>query len=323
MNQPQATIATAESQVSTSANGHYAPCQECGAPLDRDQRYCISCGARRGDAANPTSRYFAAASRQRRALATRKPGTRSATSRAAVVGFFVLLPVAVAAGVLVGRSGMNNDNGAVQQALEALRNQPATAVAATGSGTSTPVSDTSKLLPSDWSMDQGYTVKLGLLPINTTDQQAASKAKSDAESKGAKDVGIISPKDFATTPDQGSKDYVLYSGEFKSKADATKALGGLKKDFSQAQVVEVQAAGSGGGGSVNSKVVAHTSHGVVHQVSGFHPSQQEIQKDTQTVQNLAHQTGKNYINSQKTLPDITVVGGDPNSAPPLPTGGGD
>jgi len=128
MNQPQATIATAESQVSTSANGHYAPCQECGAPLDRDQRYCISCGARRGDAANPTSRYFAAASRQRRALATRKPGTRSATSRAAVVGFFVLLPVAVAAGVLVGRSGMNNDNGAVQQALEALRNQPATAV---------------------------------------------------------------------------------------------------------------------------------------------------------------------------------------------------
>ena len=33
MNQPQATIATAESQAD-AANGHYTPCQECGAPLD-------------------------------------------------------------------------------------------------------------------------------------------------------------------------------------------------------------------------------------------------------------------------------------------------
>ena len=78
MNHPQATIATAESQVSTSANGHYAPCQECGAPLDRDQRYCISCGARRGDAANPTSRYFAAAAGSPRASPERaaRPAAR-------------------------------------------------------------------------------------------------------------------------------------------------------------------------------------------------------------------------------------------------------
>src|SRR3954452_5820891 len=242
----------------------YARCEEGRAPLDRQQRYCINCGARRGDAANPTSRYFAAASRRRRALGTRPAGTRSVASRAAIVGFFVFLPVAVAAGVLVGRSGMNSDNGAVQEALNALRNQPAPP-AASASGTSTPVSDTSKLLPSGWSMDKGYTVKLDLLPIDGTDQQAASQATSDAESKGAKDVGIISPKDFATTPDQGAKDYVLYSGEFQTKADATRAVGGLKKDFSQAQVVEVEAAGTGGGGSqVNSKVVAHTSHGTLH-----------------------------------------------------------
>ncbi len=50
-------------------------------------------------------------------------------SRAAAVGFFALLPIAVAIGVVVGRSGW--DGGENEALLEALRNQNSAAVAAT------------------------------------------------------------------------------------------------------------------------------------------------------------------------------------------------
>jgi hypothetical protein len=74
---------------------------------------------------------------------------------------------------------------------------------------------------------------------------------------------------------------------------------------------------------VNSKVIAQTSHGTVHSITDFKPTQQQVQQDTKTVQGLANKTGKSYIQAQKDLNDITVVGGDPSNAPPLPTGGGD
>jgi hypothetical protein len=89
----------------------YEPCEECGAPLDPQQRYCVECAARRGNGSNPASRYFAAMSKK-----SRRPLTKSQTkgsgggSRAAAVGFFALLPIAVALGVVVGRSGSGNSN---------------------------------------------------------------------------------------------------------------------------------------------------------------------------------------------------------------------
>src|SRR3954464_6213962 len=93
----------------TSKRGEeYAGCEECGAPLDEKQRYCVSCGARRRDAGGPASRYFATAARR-----TRRGPRRSAApsgARAAAVLFFVILPIAVAIGVLVGKgNGGGND----------------------------------------------------------------------------------------------------------------------------------------------------------------------------------------------------------------------
>ncbi len=89
----------------------YEPCEECGAPLDPQQRYCVECAARRGNGSNPSSRYFAAMSKKSRRPLTRsqarKPG---GGSRAAAVGFFALLPIAVALGVVVGRSGSGDSN---------------------------------------------------------------------------------------------------------------------------------------------------------------------------------------------------------------------
>jgi hypothetical protein len=89
----------------------YEPCEECGAPLDPQQRYCVECAARRGNGSNPSSRYFAAMSKKsRRPLTKSQAKAPGGGSRAAAVGFFALLPIAVALGVVVGRSGNGSSN---------------------------------------------------------------------------------------------------------------------------------------------------------------------------------------------------------------------
>ena len=107
----------------------YEPCEECGSPLDTQQRYCVECGARRGNGANPASRYFATMSKRARrpvaGIAKRPPA-----SRAAAVGFFALLPIAVALGVVVGRSDSGGgDEAALLRALKQSEAQAATTAA--------------------------------------------------------------------------------------------------------------------------------------------------------------------------------------------------
>jgi hypothetical protein len=122
--------------------GGYEPCEVCGAPLDPQQRYCVNCAARRGNGANPSSRYFAAMSKKARRPLTRPPSKAGPNSRAAAVGFFALLPIAVALGVVVGRSGSGNgDNEAL---LQALRNQEAAAATSTASTPAPATASTAK-----------------------------------------------------------------------------------------------------------------------------------------------------------------------------------
>jgi len=134
---------TVSSQRTPILNGHpqYEPCEECGAALDPQQRYCVNCAARRGNGANPASRYFAAMSKRAHRPPLRAPAKNGSSSRAAAVGFFALLPIAVAIGVVVGRSG--NDSGENEALLEALRNRPA-AVAGTTAGTTASVAKSAK-----------------------------------------------------------------------------------------------------------------------------------------------------------------------------------
>jgi len=205
-----------------TGQSQYEPCEECGAPLDPQQRYCVECAARRGNGANPSSQYFAAMSkRARRPLAQpqAKPGSGS---RAAAVAFFALLPVAVAVGVVVGRSGSDGTDDAL---LQALRRQDA-AVASAGPAATGPV------------------------------------AASTAKSRGAK------------------------AGKDK------------------------------GGG----KIIAETKNGAVHQITGFEPTKQKTEEDTKIVESNVKQSGATYIEAQQNLPDVIVVGGDPDEAPALPTG---
>jgi hypothetical protein len=123
----------------------YEPCEECGAPLDPQQRYCVECAARRGNGSNPASRYFAAMSKK-----SRRPLTRSQAkapgggSRAAAVGFFALLPIAVALGVVVGRSGSGDSN--EEALLKALHQaeQQQVAAAPVEEAAATPTKKTAK-----------------------------------------------------------------------------------------------------------------------------------------------------------------------------------
>ena len=201
----------------------YEPCEECGAPLDAQQRYCVQCAARRGNGANPSSRYFAAASKRGHRPLIRPAAKGGSGSRAAAVAFFALLPVAVGIGVVVGRSGTSDDDAL----LQALRQQQGAAIASAG----------------------------------PTAAGSAGTAKANA--KGAK---------------AGKKE-------------------------------------AGGG-----KVIAQTANGEVHQITGFAPTEKKVEEDTQIVESNVKQAGATYIKAQQNLPDVIVVGGDPDAAPALPTG---
>jgi len=301
-----------QTETTSKPSEQYAHCEECGAPLDEKQRYCVSCGARRRDASVPSSRYFASAARRGRRGSGKSASPSGA--RAAAVLFFVLLPIAVAIGVLVGKGndGGNND----QQLAEALKSLQANG--GTG-GTSLASNTAATPITSDFALDKGYTVELKTLPVDGTDQAAVDSAKKDATSQGAADVGIINTSDFAVTPAPPANTYVLYSGQFKSKGEATQALGKLKAKFKDAQVVSV-ARNSGDQG----KLVNKTQYGDVHQVEGFTPSAQKVADDTALVQQQAQKVGKNYVDSQKDLPDVIVVGGTGGgSSNPAAQGNGD
>jgi hypothetical protein len=103
----------------------YEPCEECGAAMDPQQRYCVNCAARRGNGANPASRYFATMSKRSRRPLSPPPPKAGVSSRAAAVGFFALLPLAVALGVMVGSGDSGSDNS--DALLQALKERQATA----------------------------------------------------------------------------------------------------------------------------------------------------------------------------------------------------
>jgi hypothetical protein len=297
------TAATKTAAGSTA----YANCEECGAPMDEKQRYCVSCGARRRDKGGPAVQYFANAGKRTRRGTGKASGTSGA--RAAAVLFFVVLPIAVAIGVLVGK-GNGNDN---QDLADAIQNLKA-------GGTGPQLASTAAAAPitSDWTLDKGYTVELKTLP-QSSDQAAVDAAKKEATSQGAADVGVINPADFTVTPAPQGGGYVLYSGQFKTKAEATKAIAKLKPKFLGALVVAVKRSTGGDQGQLVSK----TAYGDVHKVEGFVPSDQKVASDTALVNQEGQKTGKDYVDSQKDLPDVIVVGGNGGGSNPAGQGNGD
>jgi hypothetical protein len=118
----------------------YQQCDECGAPVDKDQRYCVACGAHRRHVNDPATRYLSQATARSRtgraAAGSRSPrsGGRSRGLGTALV--LALIPVVAAVGVMVGRSSNNNDARLIQQLAKrqaAVVTTPAAGATATAS----------------------------------------------------------------------------------------------------------------------------------------------------------------------------------------------
>ena len=177
----------------------FEPCEECGAPMDPQQRYCVNCAARRGNGANPASRYFAMMSKRSRRPLVKPAAKQGPASRAAAVAFFSLLPLAVGLGLVIGRSGSGGDDSS-DALLQALSERPAaTATAATGAGTTATAQKGKK------DAKGGKEKAKGEGKVTHTDNgnvHTITNFKASAE-KEAEDTRIV-----AENPEQVGDDYI-------------------------------------------------------------------------------------------------------------------
>lgn len=306
------TEQTREAPTVAEPSAGYETCEQCESPVDSDQRYCVVCGTHRRHVYDPAGRFMAgatsltrSASRSARAPVSgkrRSPGLALALVLAAI-------PLAVAAGVLLGDHG----NDANSKLLAALRAQKPTVVnvqdggaasgattASTGGstgGAATPVAHVSSSFP----LQQGYAVELQTLPGSGTTQSKVAAAESHARAHGATSVGLISQADYKITPAPPAGDYVIYSGQYHSSADANAALAKLKHAFPGAKVIAVGPAGG------STPVLSTTSYGSAHQVSGFKPSASQLASGAKEVQKVSKEINGNYVKSQQGLPDSISV----------------
>jgi hypothetical protein len=290
----------------------YATCDECSSPMDEAQRYCVVCGAYRPTSGDPVARYLSA-TRRPRAAAPAAPVAvaTSGTDRRWTVLALVLLPIAAAGGVLVGRGGSHSD----ADILAALKAQKAPVVQVGGAGAAGvsaagagggSASDASTIT-SDFSLSKGFVVRLSTLPASS-DSAAVSKAKQSAKGKGAKAVGVINPADFALKPASGGK-LVIYSGQFKTRAQAAKALSKLKGKFPGAAIVAVSPSSSGSGASSSTAAVNSDGGTTAAQAKKdtAPPTAAQKAQGEKVVQQIQAKKGKSYVQQQQKLPDTIVV----------------
>jgi hypothetical protein len=193
----------------------FEPCEECGAPMDPQQRYCVNCAARRGNGANPASRYFAAMSKRARRPLARPAAKPNTTSRAAAVGFFALLPLAVALGVMVGRSGGGDDDSS-EALLQALRDRPvATAGTATGPSTAATANKAGKKAEGEKGKAKGEGKVVATTangPVHSVTDFKASKEKEAEDTKLVEENPAQVGEDYITAQ-QNLPDVVVVGGD--------------------------------------------------------------------------------------------------------------
>ncbi len=309
---------TAEQILATPAQTpapevNYEACDQCGAPVEDRQRYCVVCGTRRRHANDPAARFLADATSRTRSSRRSSPATPARGRRTFGLGTAVMLaviPLAVAVGVMAGGSAGGGD----ANLLAALRSQKPTVVnvasagGAAGVGTAaastSPGSTPVATLSSTFTLTRGYAVELQTLPKAGSTLADVSAAEHAASAKGASAVGVITPASFHVTPSPPSGAVVIYSGQYKSKATATAALAKLKRKFPSARVIAVQATA---GPASSTAVVAHSAYGNAHQVVGFQPSASQLAQGSQIANKTAKQINGNYVKSQQGLPDSVSV----------------
>ncbi len=297
-------MTTTTEMNAVSANGtptSSEQCDACGAPVEATQRYCVVCATRRRHAPDPAARFMAAASsrartevrRDRAATGTRRPMRAAGIGTALVIA---LIPLGVGLGVLVGRSNSGNDS----KLLSTLEKEAAAKPVVVGGTAATAGTTTAATVHSSFPLTKGYAIELSTLPAGSTGS-AASSAESAARGKGASNVGLIATSNYTITP-APSGSYVIYSGDFKARAEAQRALARLKRSFSSATVISVVSKSSGGG-----KVLAKTSYGSATQATGYKPNAAALKTGASVASTVSKKIGKNYVGAQKGLPSVVSV----------------
>jgi hypothetical protein len=115
----------------------YQQCDECGAPVDSMQRYCVSCGAHRRHVSDPAARFLSQATARSRSsrstAAAQRPRRKSGRFNGLGIALILaLIPAVAAVGVIAGRSS-NNADAKLIQALASHQPDSASTSAATPS----------------------------------------------------------------------------------------------------------------------------------------------------------------------------------------------
>ena len=131
---------------SLAANGQ--PCPSCGAPMAGDQRYCLQCGARRGDARVPYREILAGQAPPPRTPIAAPPQQRGPSSGLALLVGLVCLLLALGVGVLIGRSGNDSPTAAAPAPAPQVISVGGAAPAATTPAATTPTTTGSSSSPS-------------------------------------------------------------------------------------------------------------------------------------------------------------------------------
>lgn len=280
-------------------------CPSCGAPLASDQRYCLECGYRRAASRVPYAELLTgrdAGDVLPTADAPAPPPEDkprfSPQLIAGITGGAAALLLGL--GMLVGFFfGGGNDPAPVAQPV--AQKAPVINITNTGGGGETAEAEFTE----DWPAgESGWTVQLETLSKSDSDVAAVDAAKSDAESKGASDVGALD-SDGYTTLKPGN--YVVYSGVFTgkgAKGKAQSALKKLKKDFPDAKVVEVASADEAFG------------------VAGELPEEKVETVDDSALQDLESSTGLEQQKKSAQLPDTLGTGGEAPEEDNKEPGGG-
>ncbi len=305
-------------------------CRSCGVGLDTDQRYCLNCGTRRAGSRLDFERYLAPPAPEV-PLAAGGPAVVPVSAPAeiapksdwtpfAAVSILAGLGVILVIGVLIGRGG-GGDSGQ-QVVVPAATATPSTATAAAPTETQAQTENASTgsatTFTSDWPDGKnGFTVEVGTLPKSGTTPDAIAAAMKDVEAKGASGVGALDSDQYPTLP---GGTYVIYAGVFTTKAEATKALGELKGDFPDAKVVQVSKTAAT---PAAQKGPATNSADELVQ-AGKDDADQPVTASDDALDDLASQTGDEYQETIKNLPDeISTEGAPAQIDTTKPPGGSD
>jgi hypothetical protein len=304
------------------------PCASCGTTLDTDQRYCLECGTRRGDARLPFEQYLpggltTAADNGGGAAEAPPAGPGGRQNEPSPVGAVIgvaLLGTMLLLGVLLGRGG---DDATTAAPAPVVVGETTGTAGTNGGGSAETVSNTKVI--SEWPKDKdGWTVELGSLPKDGTTSADVEATKRDLTGKGATDLGVLDSDLYASLP---AGNYVIYSGVYDSKGDAEKALKNLGGDLPDATVVGVSTEKSSSGGGDSGGGGGDTSSGGGALLSGGNGGGGDpgdtVEASEADLEALQNTTGDDYQDQLNQIPDTIATPGDaPPDDPSVEPGGG-